>query len=271
MYANRQPISLLFILQNYLNMKLPVLLLLLAGLWTWPAHTQQQPISSAAADSSRRFDLISQAWLRTALQSSTFGPEARTYKMHSRFEGFWQGRTTHNVPKGKSVFTPVAIGMKHFFSPAGANSCLGGTSSGNWSYLGPKKNFYGQSEDQCGRVVSLWVDPGWPSYILAGSASGGLFRTTDGGQHWTNITDNSSQVVPGTMGIPHIAVHPADPNFIYLATGIYKSYPQVNPVDYGTGLVYTTNGGNSWLKDEWFDNKLSNALGDPQPYTETGL
>ena len=54
-----------------------------------------------------------------------------------------------------------------------------------------------------------------PQTFYMGVASGGLFRTTDGGASWTPITDG--KIPLGSMG--SIAVADSDPNIIYVGTG----------------------------------------------------
>jgi photosystem II stability/assembly factor-like uncharacterized protein len=72
-----------------------------------------------------------------------------------------------------------------------------------------------------------------------GVASGGLFRTTDGGESWVPITDG--KVPLGSIG--DIAVADADPNIIYLGTG---SDGVRSNVSTGRGVYKTTDGGESW-------------------------
>ena len=57
--------------------------------------------------------------------------------------------------------------------------------------------------------------PSQPRTFYMGVASGGVFRTTDGGANWVPITDGKVPV--GSTG--SIAVADSDPNIIYLGTG----------------------------------------------------
>src|SRR5207302_11256167 len=66
-----------------------------------------------------------------------------------------------------------------------------------------------------GRVTTVTGVPSQPKTFYMGVASGGLFRTTDGGANWFPITDG--KVPLGSTG--SVAVAESDPNVIYLGTG----------------------------------------------------
>src|SRR6476646_7176307 len=63
-----------------------------------------------------------------------------------------------------------------------------------------------------GRVTAVTGVPSQPKTFYMGVASGGLFRTTDGGLNWAPITDG--KVPLGSTGC--VAVADSDPNVIYL-------------------------------------------------------
>src|SRR5215831_3657517 len=66
-----------------------------------------------------------------------------------------------------------------------------------------------------GRVTTVTGVPSQPKTFYMGVASGGFFRTIDGGATWTAITDG--KVPLGSTGC--VAVADSDPNIIYLGTG----------------------------------------------------
>src|SRR5438094_9132458 len=72
-----------------------------------------------------------------------------------------------------------------------------------------------------------------------GVASGGLFRTIDGGVSWVSITDG--KVPLGSTGC--VAVADSDPNVIYLGTG---SDDVRSNVSTGRGIYKTIDGGVTW-------------------------
>lgn len=90
-----------------------------------------------------------------------------------------------------------------------------------------------------GRVTTVTGVPSQPKTFYMGVASGGLFRTTDGGASWVAITDG--KVPLGSTGC--VAVAESDPNVIYLGTG---SDDVRSNVSTGRGMYKTTDGGQTW-------------------------
>lgn len=90
-----------------------------------------------------------------------------------------------------------------------------------------------------GRVTTVTGVPSQPKTFYMGVASGGLFRTTDGGATWVPITDG--KVPLGSTGC--VAVADSDPNVIYLGTG---SDDVRSNVSTGRGMYKTTDGGQTW-------------------------
>src|SRR6476620_11865906 len=66
-----------------------------------------------------------------------------------------------------------------------------------------------------GRVTTVTGVPSQPKTFYMGVASGGLFRTTDGGVSWQPLTDG--QVPLGSTGAVEVSF--SDPKVIYLGTG----------------------------------------------------
>ncbi len=90
-----------------------------------------------------------------------------------------------------------------------------------------------------GRVTTVTGVPSQPKTFYMGVASGGVFRTIDGGASWIPITDG--KVPLGSTG--SIAVADSDPNVIYLGTG---SDGVRSNVSTGRGVYKTTDGGQTW-------------------------
>jgi photosystem II stability/assembly factor-like uncharacterized protein len=104
-------------------------------------------------------------------------------------------------------------------------------------FKGMKYRLVGPSRG--GRVTTVTGVPSQPRTFYMGVASGGLFRTTDGGTTWTPIADG--KIPLGSMG--SIAVADSDPNIIYVGTG---SDGVRSNVSTGRGVYRTTDGGTTW-------------------------
>ena len=113
-------------------------------------------------------------------------------------------------------------------------------------------NFAGLAEFRCigpfrgGRVVAVAGDRRDPNTFYFGAVCGGVWKTTDAGQYWENISDGYFT----SSSIGALEVAPADPNVIYAGTG--ETTIRID-VSIGDGLYKSTDAGRSWqhigLKD----------------------
>ncbi|HEX7024385.1 MAG TPA: hypothetical protein VF187_06175 [Gemmatimonadales bacterium] len=90
-----------------------------------------------------------------------------------------------------------------------------------------------------GRVTTVTGVPSAPKTFYMGVASGGVFRTTDGGGNWVPITDGKLPL--GSIG--SIAVAESNPDVIYVGTG---SDGVRSNVSTGRGVYRTGDGGRTW-------------------------
>lgn len=89
-----------------------------------------------------------------------------------------------------------------------------------------------------GRINTIAVHPTNENIIYAGSARGGIHKTTNGGTTWSPIFDEQPY-----LSIGAITISPHDPNTIYVGTG------DVNISSFfsiGNGVYKSTNGGSTW-------------------------
>src|SRR5579859_6091681 len=99
-----------------------------------------------------------------------------------------------------------------------------------WRSIGPYRG---------GRVVAVAGDPVEKQRFYFGSTGGGVWKTTDGGLVWENISDGYFQ----RASVGALAVSQADPNVIYAGMG--ETTIRGN-VAHGDGVYRSTDGGQSW-------------------------
>lgn len=90
-----------------------------------------------------------------------------------------------------------------------------------------------------GRSTAAVGVPGQPLVYYFGGTGGGVFKTTDAGKNWKNVTDGYLGV--GSVGA--IAVAPSDPNVVYVGTG--SACPRGN-ISTGDGVYKSTDAGKTW-------------------------
>jgi photosystem II stability/assembly factor-like uncharacterized protein len=108
-----------------------------------------------------------------------------------------------------------------------------------WTPLGPAPlTFtYPANETFSGRIVGIAPSPTDPNTIYIAAASGGVWKTSDGGSTWTPLTDDQM-----TLSMGAIALAPGNPNVIYAGTGEANNAGS----SYGRGILVSTDGGASW-------------------------
>ena len=85
-----------------------------------------------------------------------------------------------------------------------------------------------------GRVMALAVSPADANLVLAGSAGGGVWRSTDGGVSYAPVSDDQIDLSVGA-----IAFAPSDPNIVYAAMG--EEYVS-------SGVLKSTDAGLTWTR-----------------------
>jgi hypothetical protein len=134
---------------------------------------------------------------------------------------------------------PARLHMKPFGHPASLNQILAPTlrspvqqqqqeeeplielfaAGPQWQPLGPSPIPNGQTFGPTevpvsGRVSAIAVDPHDPNLVYVGGAQGGVYRSLDGGQNWTQLLVGAKNFAIGC-----ITVDPVDPNIIFIGTG----------------------------------------------------
>ncbi len=102
----------------------------------------------------------------------------------------------------------------------------------------PKADF----GDQKNHIHSMLALPGKPGQVLVGTHYG-LFRTTDGGQHWIKVLGGPGQLAHNLM-IQYLTVSPLNPQRVYLEAITFSDLPKT---DMGVEGIYTSaDGGATW-------------------------
>jgi len=119
------------------------------------------------------------------------------------------------------------------------------TSASNWTQLG-----YSQNGSRIGgRIVCMAIDPNNTNNLWVGSASGGIWRSTNAGTSWAPVETG----LP-VLGVSAILVDPSNSNIIYAGTGeVYHTEVGVMGYNvwktrgtYGIGVIKSTDGGTTW-------------------------
>src|SRR5580700_11045233 len=95
-------------------------------------------------------------------------------------------------------------------------------------YIGPVGN----------RISAVVGVPGNPLIVYAGSASGGIFKSEDGGTTWKPVFDDQPVSAIGSL-----AVAPSNPNIVWAGTG--ETWIRSH-ISVGMGAYKSTDAGKTW-------------------------
>ncbi len=156
--------------------------------------------------------------------------EANFYETVDAFNKYWATRPERKG-SGYNPFKRWEWYMMHKINPDGSRRPLGLDAQlynefinnqkntklfeGDWNNIGPIQlpsspyDFWGN-----GRINAIAFHPTNVDIIYIGAPAGGLWRSDDGGQNWTPLTDNQP-----TLGVSSIAIDYISPDIIYIGTG----------------------------------------------------
>ncbi|HWG38003.1 MAG TPA: hypothetical protein VN690_09830, partial [Terriglobales bacterium] len=100
----------------------------------------------------------------------------------------------------------------------------------HFDYLGPQPS---------GRISAAAGVEGDPSTYYLGAASGGVWKSTDGGHNFAPVFDGQD-----SMAIGALAVAPSDPNTVWAGTGEAWAIRDIDVM--GDGVYKSTDGGATW-------------------------
>lgn len=103
-----------------------------------------------------------------------------------------------------------------------------------------------------GRITTICIHPQNPNIIYIGTPNGGLYKTTDAGQHWKTIFDANA-----TLAIAHITLNPRNPNQVWVGTGD----PDISGYMFiGDGVYMSNDGGETWKRKGLQQNGIVSKL-----------
>ncbi len=113
----------------------------------------------------------------------------------------------------------------------------------NWEELGPTDwNATTAWSPGVGRVTGIAIDPTNANHIIVGANTGGVWKTTDGGQTWTPLGDYFSNLY-----VYSVTIDPQDSSTYYFGSS--------------SGLIYkSTDGGATWMQLADVSNSLINKI-----------
>ena len=147
---------------------------------------------------------------------------------------------------GESATSRVNYDPRLYTSPASTSPRFKAL---RWREIGPFRG---------GRVDAVTGDPTRPLVFYFGAVNGGVWKTTNAGQTWRNLTDGKSDI----SSVGAITLAPSDPNVIYVGTGESQLREDLT---YGTGMYRSTDAGQTWqhlgLNDT---HQITDVIVDPR-------
>lgn len=188
--------------------------------------------------------------------------DGRINKQAERWYAFWEPRL---APSGQFDVMPDNYGFMYsdYMQTLSANQAMAKVShTGNWKYIGgdhytvdvvvPTAN---GGSGGAGRLNCLAIDPVDGNIIYVGAASGGLWKTIDGGINWTCLTDGMSNIA-----VSSIVIDRFDRNRIFIASGDSDS-GDANYRD--MGILMSEDGGLSWQQVHDATRRVYKILAHP--------
>ena len=157
--------------------------------------------------------------------------KGKGYKQYKRWEYFMEART---YPTGERFDSKLAYQENEKFKKLYGNKSK--IRSANWTPMGPTNWSSVSYNPGMGRVNFMMEDPNNSNIIYAGTPSGGLWKTTDGGSTYTPLTDDFTAI-----GVSAIAIDPNNSDIIYIGTG-----DKDGGDTYSIGVMKSTDGGSTW-------------------------
>src|SRR5436305_4157697 len=135
------------------------------------------------------------------------------------------------MPRSQRLLAIIVMSLATAAVPSGQRRSGGASPDAlSFRFLGPVVG---------NRVASVAGVPGDPSIYYAGAASGGVWKTTDGGGRWAPVSDSMPVAAIGAL-----AVAPADPSIVWAGSGEAWAIRDSDVI--GDGIYKSLDAGKTW-------------------------
>lgn len=177
--------------------------------------------------------------LLLVLAACSSGPEEQAYPGENdalRAEWFQTGRSSDDARELRRTLEALAEHWKISKRTAGWHGQRSDEPPTPWRSVGPR--------NLGGRIKALAAHPTKPDIVYAGAASGGVWKSMDGGHTWEALWGGQESLSVGALALAPDA--PAGrPHVVYAGTGEWN-YPTATPM--GMGVYRSDNGGKDWKR-----------------------
>lgn len=174
------------------------------------------------------------------------------FEISNAFHDYWKGKDKNQKGNGYKQYMRWENYWKHFVDAEGylptskelwdtwqQRSSFAASTNPTSSFIsiGPRETgIMARGLPGIGRLNAIAVDPNNEDIWYVGAPAGGIWKTTDGGDTWTNLFDTFPQI-----GVSGIAIDPNDSNIVYIATGDDDASDS-----FSIGVFKSLDGGQTW-------------------------
>jgi len=158
------------------------------------------------------------------------GPDGEADAILERIKLYRERHGSNGALNGEQMLERTRWGYERWLA-AEHRRMVGDVAGDGWVSLGPANS--------AGRMTAIAPHPVLEGTVLAGAASGGVWKTSDHGESWRPLTDGLSDLSVGA-----VAYAPSNPDVVYLGTGEAGLGSFFVP---GIGVLRSSDGGETWF------------------------
>ena len=174
------------------------------------------------------------------------------YEISNAFHEYWEGKNKNEKGNGYKQYMRWENYWKHFVDAEGylptskelwdtwqqKSSFASATNpTSNFTSIGPvETDIKAIGLPGIGRLNAIAVDPNNEDIWYVGAPAGGIWKSIDAGDTWTNLFDTFPQI-----GVSGIAIDPNNSDIVYIATGDDDASDS-----FSVGVFKSLDGGQTW-------------------------